>query len=302
MIKIKVRGEVMDSRSNKYYAEDQHNSALLTRCSRNTKLYKEVYGRYENSGNLPLEDNTDEIDMEKLKELVLKQKNSQNKEIKDHLNIIEQRKRNIDEQKLYDINKILEKAKYENNKLKDSPSNLPKINKQLLSTLQSTELSLPEIKEASRKYKMESGDVVSLQENDSKEKELSMTRELKYHNLVEKQGSSQDLSLDLFSDLRPTENTITTKPIVEETERSKSDFHSSDISDIDIIKNSSSQNNDFFTSSYEFSKKDFMNVDDDFSDFNKKGSIFKIILLFLMIFIFAGVITYFVITYGIGVS
>ncbi len=289
----------MDSRSNKYYAEDQQNSTLLTRCSRNTKLYKEVYGRYENLDHLPLEDNTDEIDMEKLKELVLNQKNSQNKEIKSHLNIMEQRKRNIDEQKLYDINKILEKAKYENNKLKDPDSSFPKINKQLLSTLQSTELSLPEIKEASQKYKAESGEVVSLKENDSKERELSMTRELKYHNLVEEQKSSQDLSLDLFEDLRPTNNTITTKPIVEEKPQSKSDFHSSDRSDIDIIKNSSSQNNDFFTSSYEFSKKDFMNGDDDFSDLNKKGGIFKIILLFLMIFILAGVITYFIITYGL---
>ena len=76
-----------------------------------------------------------------------------------------------------------------------------------------------------------------------------------------------------------------------------------DNSDIDIIKPSvATTNDDFFTSSYEFSKKDFMQVDDDFSELNQKGGILKIILLFLMIFVVGGVITYFVITYGIGVS
>ena len=45
-----------------------------------------------------------------------------------------------------------------------------------------------------------------------------------------------------------------------------------------------------------------MQVDDDFSELNQKGGILKIILLFLMIFVVGGVITYFVITYGIGVS
>ena len=48
-------------------------------------------------------------------------------------------------------------------------------------------------------------------------------------------------------------------------------------------RQSKENNNDFFTSSYEFSKKDFMAVDDDFSDLNRHGSILKIILLFLLI-------------------
>lgn len=303
----------MDSRSNRYYTENNINSTP-TRSSRNKRLYKEVYGKYNDLENLPLEDNTDEIDMAKLKELVLSEQKSKSNTIKENLNILEQRKRNIDEQKVYDINKILEKAKYENDKLKETTQSIPKVNKQILNTLQSTELSLEELKKASKNYQSYQNDekIVNLNTKEEQqpeeqlkkiENDLSMTRELKYQNLsLEENNQEQDsdLSLDLFSDLKPTENTIVTKPIKEETEPTK---QIKDNSDIDIIKPSVAPvNDDFFTSSYEFSKKDFMQVDDDFSDLNKKGGILKIILLFLMIFIVGGVITYFVITYGIGVS
>ena len=128
----------MDSRSNRYYTENNINSTP-TRSSRNKRLYKEVYGKYNDLENLPLEDNTDEIDMAKLKELVLSEQKSKSNTIKENLNILEQRKRNIDEQKVYDINKILEKAKYENDKLKETTQSIPKVNKQILNTLQSTE-------------------------------------------------------------------------------------------------------------------------------------------------------------------
>ena len=295
----------MDSRSNRYN-NDQENETQIpsTRSSRNKRLYKEIYGRYDNLENLPLEDNTDEIDMAKLRELVSNETKSTH-ESKSNLNIIEQRKRNIDEQKVYDINKILEKAKYENEKLKETTTNIPKINKQILSTLQSTELSLDEIRKASKQYQEEVPTIEENYNNESKTKDLSMTREIKYQNLVSDEKEASDLSLDLFTDLKPTGDTIVTKPIQENVSKNPiPNPHSEDTTDIDVIKSSSapSQVNDFFTSSYEFSKKDFMPVDDDFSDLNKKGGILKIILLFLMIFIIGGVITYFVMNYGIGIS
>ena len=309
----------MDSRSNRYYTENNDDNISSTRSSRNKKLYKEVYGRYNDLDNLPLEDNTDEIDMAKLKELVLAEKKQKDSSIKENLNIIEQRKRNIDEQKVYDINKILEKAKYENDKLIETTQSMPRVNKQILNTLQSTELSLEELKKASKSYQNKEN-IVDLNHEEeqpsqssvnSLENDLSMTRELKYQNLTQeesKKESEDNLSLDLFSDLKPTGNTIVTKPIHEEevnqNQKGKDLVTTEeDNSDIDIIKPSiAPTNDDFFTSSYEFSKKDFMQVDDDFSDLNQKGGILKIILLFLMIFIVGGVITYFVITSGIGVS
>ena len=300
----------MESRSEKYYQEDsqQSSSSNLTRSSRNSRLYKQVYGKYGDLDNLPIEDNTDEIDMEKLKELVSNSvPKREEHEIKQSLNILEQRKRQIDEQKIYDINKILEKAKYENNKLKEPTPSISKVNRNILSTLSSTEISVSEIKKASEKYEKQS----ILPET---EEQLSMTREIKYQNLAAESHqnalmdnvmSDNDLSLDLFQDLKPTENTITTKPIKESEVPSsvvKEDFHSDDTRDIDIIKPpENTSNDDFFTSSYEFSKKDFAGADDDFYDTKKSGGILKIILLILAITVFIGVIVYFVGTYGLGV-
>lgn len=325
-----IRGVVMESRTEKYLEEQTFNSNNSTRSSRNARLYREVYGKYNDLDNLPLEDNTNEIDMESLRELVLNSTTKkETREIKENLNILEQRKRNIDEQKIYDINKILEKAKYENKKLKGDTATLPRIDKKILQTLQSTEISLTKIQEAkARQEKAELAEQLTLSpayqaeltnastncDQANSEEKLSMTRELKYHNLAAAETdtpnlvkeTTSDFSLDLFSDLKPTENTITTKPITETTEQHFSEQInplSTDTSDIDIIKPAiPSKENDFFTSSYEFSKKDFSTEDDDdFFDEPKKSGIFKIILLFLAITIFAGVIVYFILNYGLGV-
>lgn len=288
----------MESRTELYASNN-----VSTRSARNARLYKELYGKYDDLNNLPLEDNTDEIDMEKLQEIIRKNTAPKRREVEKHLNIPERRKRNIDEQRIYDINKILEKAKYENNKLKESNYS-SKIDTSILSTLQSREISLKEINETSNLHNKE--------DEPQTADDLSMTRELKFKGLSEETTPNllmenvmpnNDLSLDLFENLRPTENTITTKPIknsnskpIEENTNIKEvDVHSGDTKDIDIIKKGKTAENDFFTSSYEFSKNDFL-IDEP----EKQTGIFKIILLFLLIIIISGVIAYFVLNYGIG--
>ena len=60
--------------------------------------------------------------------------------------------------------------------------------------------------------------------------------------------------------------------------------------------------NDFYTSSYKFSKKDFIDDDDNFLDITKKShSAIKVILLLIAIFALTTVIYYFISKYGIGV-
>lgn len=306
----------MASRLDKYHTEkleSETTSYTSTRSDRNAKLYRQIYGKYNDLDNLPLDDNTDEIDMEKLKELVYSHNKKEEKALHENLNILEQRKRIIDEQRVYDINKILEKAKYENNKLKGNSSSYSKPDTSRLSLLESTELSLSDIKRASKEYS-NSNDKTQFDEElvRMQEEKLSMTRELKYQNLVQDEPeerkssnidlSTKELSLDLFEDLKPTGNTITTKPIREEDieiKQIEGNFRSSDTRDIDIIKNKEdTKENDFFTSSYHFSKNDF--ADDDFYDQEKKSGVFKILLLILAIIVFVGVIVYFVGTYGIG--
>lgn len=302
----------METRVKKYYTDEfeKNTEKETSRSQRNANLYKHVYGKYENLDNLPVEDNTNEIDMEKLRELVLNSETKkEEKKIKEDLNILEQRKRRIDEQKLYDINKILEKAKYENSKLKEPTTKKTKPQRTILDTLKSTELSLEEINKAKELYREKNNN----RSNKVKDETLSMTRELKYKDLglKEKQQEKEEptpeidnLSLDLFEDLKPTGNTIITKPVKHETitKTIKSDIHSGDTSDIDIIKEKPKAiSEDFFTNSYEFSKKDFSDPDEDFYDESQSGGILKIILLILSIFIFIGVIIYFIGTYGLGI-
>ena len=297
----------MESRTLKYM-DTGNNEQTNTRSSRNSRLYREVYGKYGDLDNLPLQDNIDEIDMTRLKEIMASdnEKNITRESKKIDNNIKKQ-----DDQKVYDINKLLEKAKYENSKLKEPIKNTTQTNREILETLESRELSLEEIKKACQKNDQD--------EKDNNKEELSMTRELKYHTkqisidpLIEQVMPDNDLSLDILEDLKPTENTVVTEPITEEKiKKVEENFHSSDTSDIDIIKNvnstkveskkTSNIDNDFYTSSYKFSKKDFnYDEDEDFSDEEKTHNALKIILLIIAIIAFILLIYYFITHYGIG--
>lgn len=288
---------------------DNNETKFPSRSSRNVKLYKEVYGKYENLDNLPLEDNTDEIDMERLRELIYKSENiDEHRSIRENLDIIDIKKRNINKDRIYDINEMLEKAKYENNKLKTPVSNIKHNN--LLSTLQLEPIETEKIT-----YK-ECSDISNIVPNGDEKVEdnIYMTREFKFKELNQKISElnsnplldnvmdDNSLSLDLFEDLKPTGNTIVTKPIVES--KYDGDMHSSDTSDIDIIKQvNETKEEEFFTSSYSFSDKDFnlKDTDDFFEEEKPFGNVLKIILLLIAIMVFSFVIVYFVLNYGIGV-
>lgn len=299
----------MDSRVDKY--TNNGNLEQLSRSNRNSKLYKEVYGRYRDLDNLPMTDNTDEIDMDKLKEMLNAENRKRYVSSNEHnLDVLEPRKRNIDESKVYDINKLLEKAKYENSKIKEPENKIINNSRNILSTLEETELSVKDIKNACQKYDDfdSSNDYMDNKNSDN----LSMTREMKYHTrnisvdpMINQVVPDNDLSLDLLSDLKPTGNTIVTKPIVENSDnkdiKTNSDKFfptSGDTSDIDVIKKENKIDNDFFTSSYQFSKNDFADDDDFYGE--KSHNFLKVILLIIAIIVFAGVIFYFVLNYGIS--
>ena len=292
------------------YVDTNNKNTYPSRSSRNSRLYREVYGKYEDLDNLPIDDNTDEIDMERLREIVYSSERTKEfREIKDDLDVLDVRKRTINNERVHDINKLLEKAKYENSKLKEPVGT--KYNKDILSTLQVDKVGSSNLSEKE--------DVGSFKEYQD-ESNMYMTREFKFKELNEKISElnsnplmenvmdDSEFSLDLFEDLKPTTNTIVTKPIVDSDEKYQSDFHSSDTSDIDIIKEkpvvSKEREDDFFfTNSYSFKDKDFngLEQDDFFEEKKSHGGIFKIILLLLAILVFSFVIVYFVLNYGIGV-
>lgn len=304
----------MESRAFKYMDTINEVSGACTRTSRNSRLYREVYGKYGELDNLPIQDNTDEIDMEKLREMVNPKASGNTKGFVNDI-VFERNVIKNDDQKVYDINKLLERAKYENNKLKEPLKRKTEINRNILQTLENNELSLDEIKKACQKYEVNKvSDDGNICEN-----ELFVTREMKYHTkqisvdpLIEQVISDSELSLDLFEDLKPTGNTVITKPIVEEeysfkdeikNNKIEENFHSDDISDIDVIKNTVKQSenidNDFYTSSYKFSENDFN--DEEFFYEKSTNNVFKIFLLVVLIIVFVFVIYYFVANYGLGI-
>lgn len=275
-----------------------------SRSNKNSKLYREVYGKYEGVDNLPIEDNTDEIDMARLRELVYNNEGTvEHKNIRESLDVIDTKKRNFDKERMYDINKILEKAKYENNKLKEPISEV-KSSKKILSTLQSDFLGSEDVADNGKSYNTYSDCDNMYMTREFKFKELNdKISELNASKECDMNKSDEELSLDLFEDLKPVGNTVITKPIVDSSNY-KGDMHSSDTRDIDIIKPVASvKDESFFTGSYEFSKKDFDVKDsDDFFDEKKTGgNVLQIFLLLVAILVFSFVIVYFVFTYGIGV-
>ena len=318
--------------------KDSNTNNAMSRSNRNSKLYRQVYdGDGQDLENLPLSNNTDEIDIDSLKRLLARS----DKPVRSHreelnLDILESKKRNVDNEKVYDINKLLEKARYENKKMREPEKNVVINNsKSILETLGTGDYEGDYLREKERK-----------EENNVLEKsssvKLEMTREMKNlaRNIAENPLTTQvmpdnDLSLDLLSDLKPSGNTIVAEPMKEKKEAVESKdgnkeveekkvkelpkfdlptgeapffpMNVDDTSDIDIIKLPSSDDatkslkkvdNDFFTSSYEFSRKDFTDYDED--EDSNGGNVLKIVLLVLAIVIFAGVIAYFVLNYGIN--
>lgn len=138
-----------------------------------------------------------------------------------------------------------------------------------------------------------------------------MTREMKYQTrqisvdpLIEQVIPANDIALDLLSDLKPTGDTIVTEPILGEKKEDDKDVffvNKENTTDIDVLKDDKKVDEDFFTSSYQFSKKDFSDDEDFFDGDVSNHNVLKVILLVLAIVVFAGVIFYFVMNYGIGV-
>lgn len=274
-------------------------ATIQSRVSRNSRLYQEVFDENDELENLPLDDNSRDIDINKLKEIISDVDNNKTDISRDYDDSFwENKKRNIDDNKIYDINKLLEKAKYENGKLKESESDLLKTSRQILSKL-----------DIEDDYNIDDDKISNSKSNDSNNDDLEMTREMKFHTkqlsvdpLIEQVMPDNDLAMDLFFDLKPTDDTLVTEPIREDklSDSQEIDLKKiEDTSDIDVIKDDTKQiDRDFFTSSYEFSSKDFSD-DDDFEE-GGSGNVVKIILLVIGILLLIGVIIYFVINFGFG--
>ena len=213
----------MESRMEKYYRE---NPEYYKRSKRNADLYKDIDNNINDLENLPIPDNSNEIDINGLKQIISsrdeyrKAKELGRTFVSNKPRMEEEIKiRDKNENKIYDINVLLENAKNEINR-SATVSNDKKINVNFLNGLE--DANIPD-----------SDDAIEIANFETPKKEHSNT---------------DSLPLDILVDLKGNDNTVVTAPIVKD-----------EVTMIKKIKDGET----FYSGSFNFSKKDFDEEDDD---------------------------------------
>lgn len=218
----------MESRMEKYYKE---NPEYYKRSKRNEALYRDITRDMNDLDNLPIPDNSNEIDIDGLKQIISSR--DEYRKAKDmgrtvtRERVVEEPKE--DKRRVYDINVLLETAKNEVNK-NNEVEGKKLINANFLTDLDDANLPSNDLVEVS--------EVTS--ENE-KEKEVSNT---------------DSLPLDILVDLKGTDNTVVTDPIVKD-----------EVTMIEKIKDGET----FYSGSFNFTKKDFADEEDDDNFFEEKS-------------------------------
>ena len=227
----------MESRMEKYYKD---NSEYYQRSKRNEDLYRNIYNDMNDLENLPIPDNSNEIDMNGLKKIISsRDEYRRSKEIEKTFiknNPITSRdNRDSEDKRVYDINVLLENAKNEVNKSNELEGRKI-INANFLTDLE--DANIPD---------------VEIEKDYDKDKRLSNT---------------DSLPLDILVDLKGSDNTIVTDPILKD--------------EVTMIKNIK-DGETFYSGSFNFTKKDF--ADDDFFDEKPHNGvkIFFLILGFILL-------------------
>lgn len=240
----------MKSRLDRY---DNVNAA--SRVSKNQNLYDDIYSN-TNYTNMVVIDDSNEIDISKIKEIIDNSKgqnkrierNNFNKEEYDNLT-----NTSIEEKKLYDINEVLKEAKNQRNIME----------------------------EANEKRKIQN---YKFREN--LDEELSKTRKV-YENLIKEEKellnimntmtnvSSDDLALDMFSDLTKDEG------LTEVLEEVKTDVNIKQIENDDTTE--------YSTDTFMFNTKDFDSIEDLREDVEKTSVFIKILIFIITVVIITGI-------------
>lgn len=246
----------MASRMDRYYKKNTSNSS---RTDRNKTLYNSIYsyGKYSNIEGIASIDNTNEIDITKIKEMLDNREKYQverkyrkltNSEDVKELPVVH-KKYNEDENKNYDIMDVLSKAR---------ESKMPDDKERVLS-----KTSYDVLKSLNLKSHFNADDYT---DDDIKD----MIQTISNTSMLNKMNDI-DLANDMFSDLKGKND----------------DTKVSDIKDIKELidetkKKEQTMDNSFFTSNIKLKKADFVGYK------NNKSSVFKTILITIIIL---GIIT-----------
>ena len=235
-----------------------------TRTKRNTKLYNSIYsyGKYSNIEGIASIDNTNEIDITKVKKMLetrekyqaerrYRRLTNENKELASLPKVSKRYKE--DEDRTYDIMDVLSKAR-ENKEPDDKERVLSKTSYDVLKNI--------EVKR-------------NVNKKDYDDDIDDMIQTITNTGMLNKMDDA-DLAADMFSDLKAKDddtkvgNLNNLKQLIDENKKDS------------FLENKKEQtmDNSFFTSNLKLKKKDFVNYDEDEI---KKGSAFKTIFVTILI-------------------
>ena len=262
----------MKSRMEKYYNGEVESNE---RTKKNQELYDTIYN---------LEPIVDENGLGTNKEVDLSGFSSQridniNREeyqkLKDYNPIIGTKKDNSifdyeenledEEEKIYDINSILDKAKEKRN----NPDE-----KEKYRTLRNTQYDIL----SKLNIQKETSDIEDAETDEERLRDLIHTITMNKRTL---NNIKNDMSLDILSDLKPvSDNTIVTEAIVEEVtvtkEEDKEESLSSELKNVD---------KSFYTNSFTFSKQDFEGISNADKAVKTNNVLIKLLIFILLVVI-----------------
>lgn len=245
----------MESRMEKYYKEDL---SLFNRTKRNEKLYREISSEISNLDNLPIPDNLSEIDINGLKEIISsRDEYRKSKELKGRDTF---RREEIQREESKEKNRI-----YDINVLLENAKN--EINK-------SAEVNKEEDK------KIDANFLTSLEDANIPVADDAIELSEQLPEKEEKESNTDSLPLDILVDLKGDDNTNVTDPIVKE-----------EVTMIKKIK----EGETFYSGSFNFSKKDFDEDDDEKLFEEKSHTGIKVFFLIFGLLVLAASM-YFIIT------
>lgn len=217
-------GIMKESRVEKYYYQDLES---YERVKRNQDLYKDLSKEISDLDNLPIPDNSNEIDLDGLKKIIYsRDEYRKEKERKEKPQYETLKEEEPNDKRIYDINVLLENAKSELNKNNEIAPD-KKIKTNFLTDLE--EEKIPYHEDAIEISNMES---------------------------VKKSSDEDSLPLDLLVDLKGEDNTVVTDPIIKD-----------EVTMIKKIKDGET----FYSGSFNFTKKDFEENDEDDNLFDESS-------------------------------
>ena len=258
----------MASRMDRY----NESKSNITRSAKHQNMYNSISSsNYLNYEKLPVSSNVNEIDINTLKKIATNRDEYRKlKELEDTMVIkrdkIIERKEEVKEEKIRDINELIEKARGEREKLMGVQEKISNTHYNFLNSLEANE------------------DYEKLEKEKQKELDkLEMTRQYKFQTkrlnenptIEQIMSDTAKLSLEILEDLKPSDNTVVTKPVSEEEKRNY---------EIKEMNEKEEKDSDFYSNTYTFSKKDFFG-DGELDGPKKSNVIWKVILVILTIVI-----------------